>query len=532
MTEEKNETELTGGEAMLTDMPDEDNTALAKRKAVQAVMKDSSLSAVDRNKKIQDIMAGKVELPKVTVTKKEAAAKVVDKSAPDKPKKKNIKVKVAAESSSKSSKSRAKADDPLEMSDISLNPGHNFSRKDSHMSYDMGTPTAIAQDWKQWMMTTHPKAHDDLLDVLLAHRYRLSLKTAPNQSMFRVVAVVFFSRSQREERFHVVGSNDETNSISGAICAERAALMQLRFVLDLEKVTKVIIVTDDVDHISPGMLCREFMASFKQMSYSTPIILGQAVCKKCGLNLSGKTHGSANCYFDPDNLASVNGKIFDECGTKKGAKYPSPHDFVGSITSLQDLFPYPSLYAGLSSVDAFKFGQKYAPKKLKQNPNEGCPPPLTNSIVSTRTTGDSTVGSYRQERFDLSMISALSEDNPTSPAIGTPSKRDPPSSSFTSNLNSAVDFMRQIQEDGVDQGEAGLNEMTPEIIQHLTTKTLKVSPRLKPSQRREKLIRLATEASTMEIPHRRIHPIRYGAAVLFSDNTVAMTSQKVSLEYG
>ena len=521
---------------MLTDMPDEDNAALAKRKAVQAVMKDSSLSAVERNKKIQDIMAGKVELPKVTAPKKQAVAKTPEKPLPEKTKAKKTKKKDAAEvSSSKASKSRAKADDPLEMSDISLNPGHNFSRKDSHMSYDMGTPTAIAQDWKQWMMTTHPKAHDNLLDILLAHRYRLSLKVAPNQSMFRVVAVVFFSRNQggvrREERFHVVGSNDEPNAISGSICAERAALMQLRFVLDLEEVTKVIIVTDDVDPISPGMLCREFMASFKHMSYSTPIILGQAVCRKCGLNLSGKSCGSTNGYFDPDSLASVNGKIFDECGTKKGAKYPSPHDFVGSITSLQDLFPYPSLYSGLSSVDAFKIGQKYASSKLKHNPNEGSAPPLTNSIVSTRTTGDSTVGSYRQERFDLSMISALSEDNPTSPAA-TPSKKDPPSSSFTSNLNSAVDFMRQIQEDGVDQGEAGLNDMTPEIIQHLTTKTLKVSPRLKPSQRREKLIRLATEASAMEIPHRRIHPIRYGAAVLFSDNTVAMVSQKVSLEYG
>ena len=50
---------------MLVDMPDETNLALAKRKAVQAVIKDKSLSAVQRNKKIQDIMAGRVDLPKV-----------------------------------------------------------------------------------------------------------------------------------------------------------------------------------------------------------------------------------------------------------------------------------------------------------------------------------------------------------------------------------------------------------------------------------------------------------------------------------
>ena len=61
--------ELTGGEAMLEDMPDETDTALAKRQAIQSVMKDKDLSAVEKNKKIQDIMAGKVELPKVEAKK-------------------------------------------------------------------------------------------------------------------------------------------------------------------------------------------------------------------------------------------------------------------------------------------------------------------------------------------------------------------------------------------------------------------------------------------------------------------------------
>ncbi|KAL7486263.1 hypothetical protein ACHAW6_011860, partial [Cyclotella cf. meneghiniana] len=54
---------VTRGEAMLADLPDENETTLSKRKAVLAIMRDSSLSAVDRNKKIQDVMAGRVELP-------------------------------------------------------------------------------------------------------------------------------------------------------------------------------------------------------------------------------------------------------------------------------------------------------------------------------------------------------------------------------------------------------------------------------------------------------------------------------------
>ena len=54
---------------MLRDMPNEDDTTLAKRKAVQSAMQDRSLSALERNKKIQDIMAGKVVLLRVVAAK-------------------------------------------------------------------------------------------------------------------------------------------------------------------------------------------------------------------------------------------------------------------------------------------------------------------------------------------------------------------------------------------------------------------------------------------------------------------------------
>ena len=65
--------EVTGANAMLTNMPDKDSTALAKRRAIQSVMQDRGLSAADRNRKIQDIMAGKVKLP--PVASKEVVAK-------------------------------------------------------------------------------------------------------------------------------------------------------------------------------------------------------------------------------------------------------------------------------------------------------------------------------------------------------------------------------------------------------------------------------------------------------------------------
>merc|ERR1711966_616880 len=63
-----------GANAMLIDMPDETDAALVKRKAIQQVMKDGSLSGPERSKKIQDIMAGRVEQPLPPASKVATAA--------------------------------------------------------------------------------------------------------------------------------------------------------------------------------------------------------------------------------------------------------------------------------------------------------------------------------------------------------------------------------------------------------------------------------------------------------------------------
>merc|ERR1719253_2432949 len=63
-----------GANAMLIDMPDETDAALLKRKAIQQVMKDGSLSGPERSKKIQDIMAGRVEQPLPPASKGATAA--------------------------------------------------------------------------------------------------------------------------------------------------------------------------------------------------------------------------------------------------------------------------------------------------------------------------------------------------------------------------------------------------------------------------------------------------------------------------
>ena len=105
---------------------------------------------------------------------------------------------------------------------------------------------------------------------------------------------------------------------------------------------------------------------------------------------------------------------------------------------------------------------------------------------------------------------------------------------MTHSLKTTIDFMRQVREDRQELDSSGMSGLSdlPGTLEHLTARTLRISNRLKPSQRREKLMRLAMEVTAMESHQKLAHPIRYGAAVLFSDSTVAIASQKVALEYG
>jgi hypothetical protein len=164
-----------------------------------------------------------------------------------------------------------------------------------------------------------------------------------------VVAPVFFSRAVDEvvqsERNHVVGTNDEPHPVSGLFCAERPALMQLQFIPDLKEITKIIIITDEDDAISPGMLCREFMASHNCIPWEVPIILGQSVCRKYGLTGSGKVCCDVNgcCETTENNtLRDANAELFATCsGGQKESKYKdysTPHNFLGVRTTLQDMF--------------------------------------------------------------------------------------------------------------------------------------------------------------------------------------------------
>jgi len=188
-------------------------------------------------------------------------------------------------------------------------------------------------------------------DVDLAHKYRISLKK-PRQSSFRVVALMFLCENDQQSsddesnsflkqnaasplqflgRKYVVGVNDEPCHISGSICAERSAMVQLRLMPDIIKVSKIVIVTDAPHEITPGLLCREFMSSSPLVPSDVRIVLGGSSCKKCGLQYQIHRNAGSECE----------------------------HNFIYKIVSLLDLYPYPSPYIHMTALQAFDFGKSF-----------------------------------------------------------------------------------------------------------------------------------------------------------------------------
>ena len=196
---------------------------------------------------------------------------------------------------------------------------------------------------------------DDYKDIALAHKYRLGLRTAPKQSSFRVVAVVFYELLGENKRHHVVGTNDEPCYINGSICAERAALVQLRF-LPLKRIMKVVITTDAIQPIFPGMLCREFMIGHSYINpESVSVVTAGSLCrrKECCLDIGTRSNSD-----DIDKLQ--NGCIL------AGKKF---HDWEVVRTTLVELYPHPSPYTRLNASESAKLGKLLSMSSSKEKMN-------------------------------------------------------------------------------------------------------------------------------------------------------------------
>lgn len=229
--------------------------------------------------------------------------------------------------------------------------------------------TTLCDDDAATSHQQHPQ--QDLLDIALAHKYRLSLTSLPTQSSFRVVALVFYEGDsvasstelpspvadiRHDKRQYVVGTNDEPGGfIGGSICAERAALVQLRF-LPHVKVTKIIIVTDYELPISPGLLCRQFMAGHSNVSWDVPLVL--AGCKRQG-----------------------------EDG------------WTCTKTTLRQLFPHPSPYARLDASQAHALGKTFSEKHSTDYSKTSLPESVVRQLMAAARNA-----SYKDDRSGLHPI--------------------------------------------------------------------------------------------------------------------------------
>eukprot|EP00980_Cylindrotheca_fusiformis_P002105 scaffold473_cov132-Cylindrotheca_fusiformis.AAC.10 len=201
-------------------------------------------------------------------------------------------------------------------------------------------------------------SREDKEDIQLANELRLSL-SKPSQSSFRVLALLFYSTSSTEEgakyclppwvaqktktgeRTYIVGTNDEPGFMGGAICAERAAMVQLRFVPSF-RITKLVICTDSTEPISPGMLCREFLAGHDSVPWDVRVLCTGCICTKCSKR-------DEELWFVPEG--------------DRGSSHcldGSEHVVPRLETTLSALYPYPSPYTRLTSSESVTLGVEYS----------------------------------------------------------------------------------------------------------------------------------------------------------------------------
>jgi cytidine deaminase len=196
---------------------------------------------------------------------------------------------------------------------------------------------------------------DDTNDIYLSHEFRLAL-TKPAQSSFRVLALLFYKAEEETSKFrlppwirheingdgdntkrtYVVGTNDEPGNVVGAICAERSAMVQLRF-LPSCKVTKLVIATDATEPIACGMLCREFLAGHTSVPWNLKIISTACQCERCGLKDEALFQKKESC---------VGGH--------------AKHSIPTLSTTLKQLYPYPSPFTRLTAKESVTLGEKYS----------------------------------------------------------------------------------------------------------------------------------------------------------------------------
>jgi hypothetical protein len=114
-------------------------------------------------------------------------------------------------------------------------------------------------------------------------------------------------------------------------------MVQLRFAPP-HTLTKLVISTDSEDPISPGLLCREFLAGHpKQIPWDLRVISVGCVCARCNRR-------------DTELLGS-----FSFCNN-----FHKHHDIKILETTIAELYPFPSPYTRLTAQESVELGEAYS----------------------------------------------------------------------------------------------------------------------------------------------------------------------------
>jgi len=240
---------------------------------------------------------------------------------------------------------------------------------------DLDKP-AFQEEKKEEQQQQQMLSAEDWNDAYLAHQYRLSLPSSPSQSNFRVLALLFYEELEEKngcsvasatshlppwikqavgDRNFIVGTNDEPGYMGGAICAERSAMVQLRFVPAF-RITKLVIATDcETVPISPGMLCREFLAGHgESVPWDLKVISTGSMCLRCQKK-------DADVFDKLPRAKRTNNKQSpDDEKTNCCADFHLDRTLASLQTTIAELYPFASPYTRLTAPQSVSLGTQYS----------------------------------------------------------------------------------------------------------------------------------------------------------------------------
>ena len=114
------------------------------------------------------------------------------------------------------------------------------------------------------------------------------------------------------------------------------------------RINKLVIATDAEEPISPGLLCREFLAGKDCIPWNMTVISTACICEKCKLNDQALFEGSETiCRVDDGE-----------------------HEIKTLKTTLKDLYPFPSPYTRLHAPESVSLGEMYSKNMLQLDDKE------------------------------------------------------------------------------------------------------------------------------------------------------------------